>query len=273
VQKFLNDIGVKSGIHLLVHSGFRAIKTVFPEIRIDELIELLKHRIGRTGSLIMPAFSYCFKKTIGVYDMFDQDTTPSRVGAVSEVFRKSEGVIRTASPTHSFSLWGTVKNEIDSKNAPESPLGRGSVLDWLSQADKSYVLMLGVDFKALSFGHYLESASGVPWADVSPWTYMNIEKTGVSKKGEQALIELPGCSKGFVTFEKYLRERGYIKPVFSGSLRSYLIPVDVLLREGLIYYSAFPEYLLCPSGQCKACDVRWEFYLNIIQSSIKGKDI
>lgn len=267
---YLDDLGLESGMHVMMHAGFRAVKSVFHDAAIEDLLEALRNRLSGGGSLIMPAFTYCFKKTSGTYERFDRQRSPSKVGAVSEVFRQSAGIVRTASPTHSFSLWGAVQEEIGSDNAPESPLGEGSVLDWLTQKQGSYILMLGVGFRALSYAHYIEVMTPVPWADLSPWSFLNVEKTGVSTKGEQPLKEVPGCSKGFVTFETFLTAREIIKPIYREYLRSYVIPVDLLYRQGISYFSTYPERLLCPPGTCKACDVRWHDYMKGIHNTIKG---
>ena len=253
-------------MHILMHSAFRSFREQFPGITIEELIDAIQQIITPEGSLIMPAFTYCFKKSSGNYEIFDRIKKPSKVGAVSEVFRKQPEVLRTASPTHSFALWGVVKEKITETNAPESPLGKGSMPDWLTHKPHSYVVLLGTDFSSLSYGHYLEIMAPIPWADVSPWSHLGVEKIGVSTSGEQSLIEIPGCSKSFRSFEKYLLERGFIKPMMRGTLRSFLIPVSLLYREGLMYYRSFPEQLLCHPGTCRACDERWEYYLNIIKN-------
>jgi aminoglycoside N3'-acetyltransferase len=141
-------------------------------------------------------------------------------------------------------------------------------LDWLTHTAGSHVLLMGADFTSLSYGHYLESMAPVPWADYFPWKHLGVEKAGVSVTGEQELRELPGCSKGFKSFEKYLLKQKLILPKERNGLRSYLIPVDMLFREGLDYFRKSPEKLLCGPGSCPACDERWAFYLNILNNKL-----
>ncbi len=109
---------------------------------------------------------------------FHREHSPSLVGAVSETFRRMPGVLRTAGPTHSFCLWGQAK-EIGADNSPDSPLGNGSVLEWISGRPDGYVCLIGVNFSALTFGHYLEHLAPVPWYDFSPWEHLRVEPIGV----------------------------------------------------------------------------------------------
>ncbi|MEP0860027.1 MAG: AAC(3) family N-acetyltransferase [Ignavibacterium sp.] len=257
---YLFQIGLREKQKIIVHSSFKRISAAFA-ISPDEVINSLKDIVTSNGSIIFPTFTYCFKKSAGDYEIFDPENSKSKVGLLSETFRLSEGVIRTSSPTHSFALWGKIKNDIDETNSPESPLGRESVLDWLTHQQNSFVLMLGTDFSSLSYGHYLEVISKVPWFDFSPWDYLNVLPIGVSINGEQKLKEIPGCAKGFVNFEKYLLDKKFIKKHGYKSLSSYFIKIQLLFDEGIKYFQTHYDKLLCPIGSCQACDSRRRKFL------------
>lgn len=261
MREFLKHTGIKAGDEVLVHSSFRLIRSAFPSMSIDEFIDILQEIITPEGSLIMPAFTYCFKKSEGDYNVFDYHNSPSVVGAVSETFRKRPEVIRTSSPTHSFSLWGRITEKISSDNSPESPLGKGSVPDYLACRESSFVLLAGADFHSLSFGHYLESAAPVPWHDISPWDYLKVEKIGASVAGEESLKEIPGCSKSFLSFQEYLSGRKLISPLVNDSLSVLYIPVSILLEEGLKFFRENYMLLLCPPHTCQPCDSRRKWYI------------
>jgi len=224
------------------------------------------NQIGGHGSLIMPAFTYNLRRENHPDTPFDRLNSPSRVGAVSETFRNMPGVIRTSGATHSFCLWGKAAAVIGIKNAPESPLGRGSTLEWLDSQDNGYVTMVGVNFTAFSFGHYLEQLAPVPWHDFSPWKHLQVQPLGISTAGEQKLRELPGCSQSFIRFEQFLIEEGLIKPHRERSLCAYHIPVRTLLETGLLFFRNRPQDLLCEPDSCHACDERWEFYLTSLKT-------
>jgi aminoglycoside 3-N-acetyltransferase len=260
-KDYLKNLGLSKNQHLIIHSSFKKIFAEFNPISPQQVIDELKSTITKNGSIIFPTFTYCFKKSIDNYEVFDKANSKSKVGLLSETFRLSKDVIRTSSPTHSFALWGKITEEIDEANSPESPLGKGSVLDWLTQNPDSLVLMLGTDFSSLSYGHYLEVISKVPWYDYSPWDYMNVLPIGVSVEGEQKLKEIPGCAKGFVNFEKYLIKKNLIRQHDYGQLSSYFISIELLYREGLNYFKENYKELLCPAGFCPACDSRRRKFL------------
>lgn len=245
--------------HLLIHASFRHLKKLVPGSVPEDWIRALKSSVGRKGSLIVPAFSYNYKKTKGRQEVFSRPRTGSAVGSFSEAFRLSPGTLRTSSPTHSFCLWGKITESIDFSNAPVSPLGKGSVLQWLAENENSKILMLGVNFTSFTFGHYLEIMAPVPWADFSPWAHLGVLNAGISENGDVPIKESPGCSKAFVNFGKYLLENGHI---FAKN-KNYLIPVELVLKEGLSFFRQRPQELLCEPGSCAACDNRWVFYLGM----------
>lgn len=268
-EKWLIKLGLKSGMHVLVHSSFRAVRNAFNIISPEKIIQNLQKVLTSDGSLIMPTFTYCFRRTKGDYEIFDSQKSPSKVGALTEVFRQSDAVIRTSSPTHSFALWGKITHEIDHTNTPISPLGKDSVLEWLADKSNSYVFLPGVDFRSLTFGHYLENILPLPWVEKNPWEYMHVESVGVSVNGEQKLIQLPGCSKSFINLENYLLENKIISAFTYKDLSGYLIRSDLLIEHGLAYFKNFPLNVLCPAGTCAACDTRHAWYLKTLTKEIR----
>lgn len=260
-KDYLKNLGLSNNQHLIIHSSFKKIISAFNSITPNQVISELKKLVSDNGSIIFPAFTYCFKNSIGDYEVFDKANSKSKVGLLSETFRLSQDVIRTSSPTHSFALWGKITQDINKVNSPESPLGKESVLDWLTNNSDSFVLMLGTDFSSLSYGHYLEVVSKVPWYDYSPWDYMNVLPVGVSTEGELKLKEIPGCAKSFVNFERYLLRENLICQYHYGQLNSYFISIGLLYQEGLNYFKENYKELLCPAGKCPACDSRRRKFL------------
>jgi len=252
LEKIYNEIGVKNGHHILVHSSYRKIRDAF-NIPITDFITSLKNVVSVKGSLIMPAFTYNFALALGTEEIFNRDKSPAKTGAVSECFRLMPDVVRTSSPTHSFSLWGEVTDFIGEDNSPISPLGKGSVLDWLANTSGTYIMLVGVDFHSLTFGHYLETAAPVPWADISPWDYMFVKKAGVSTNGIQRLREIPGCSKSFVNFENYLVTNRLIDAYVFNNCTIYYVSVSLLLEKGLQYFRDNYSELLCKDENCRPC--------------------
>lgn len=258
---YLYQLNLSNTINIIVHSSFKRINSAFPRTTPNDVIENLKGIVTSSGSIIFPTFTYCFKRSSGDFEVFDRLKSKSKVGLLSEVFRLSDRVIRTSSPTHSFALWGKITNDIDEQNSPESPLGKGSVLEWMTNNPDSYVLMLGTDFSSLTYGHYLEVEAKIPWYDFSPWDYMNVLPVGVSINGEKKLKEIPGCAKSFINIEKYLIEKKLIKKCECGGLSSYFISIKLLYDEGMNFFPNHYDRLLCPQDICPACDSRRRKFL------------
>lgn len=258
-EKFLINIGIKPNNHILIHSAFSAIKKNFNSSG-EEVISTFKNFVNPSfGSLIFPAFTYCFKRQDNSNDVFDIKLSPSKVGYLSELFRNSSNVIRTSSPTHSFSLWGKVTEIFDESNCPESPLGNGSICEWLNNVENSYVLMLNVDFTAFTMGHYYEVRYKVPWYNFSPWKYLGVENIGVSTNEEIHLKEIPGCAKSFINLEKYLLEQKQIKKYFFNNFWAYFINLSEIQSDIEFYFTQNFINLLCDSEICNACKSRREF--------------
>jgi aminoglycoside N3'-acetyltransferase len=256
MNSFLRDLGIRKNQHIILHSSYKEIRSAFPKITPIEVIQNIQQLIGNNGSLIMPSFTYCFKSIHNDHEVFDRVSSAAKVGFIAEVFRISPNVVRTSSPTHSFSLWGKITNEIFFSNSPYSPLGEGSVLDWLANSENTFTLLCGTNFESLSFCHYLEVKARLPWSDFFPWAYLGKQKIGISISGEQPLIEIPGCSKSFTNFESYLIDKNIIEQKVYKGLKSYFIPINILMKQGVTFFKDNPEKVLCPSGSCKACASR-----------------
>ena len=260
-RDFINELVLIHSLHIIIHSSFKKIHQAFNNTTPQSVIENLKDKVSPSGSIIFPTFTYCFKKSSGDYAIFDRMKSESKVGLLSETFRQSEGVVRTASPTHSFGLWGKIKNDFEKTSSPESPLGKDSVLEWLTNNQNSYVLMLGTDFSSLTYGHYLEIEAKVPWYNYSPWDYMKVLPISVSVDVEQKLKEIPGCAKSFVNFEKHLLANDLIQKNEYEGLSSYFINIKLLYDEGIKFFTKHLDKLLCPQNTCPACDSRRRIFL------------
>lgn len=254
LNDFIELLPAINGKHVILHASLRYYKKKYPGLSPDDLFSTLLHIIGNEGSLIMPSFTYCFKKDTG-YDLFDKNSTPSKVGALSEIFRLRYAKFRTSSPTHSFCLWGDIGNFITPENNPSSPLGYNSVLDILYQSKDSYILHLGTDLTSCSSLHYFENILPVPYKDTMCWIYMNISPIGVSITGETILSEIPGCSKSFNRLSEHV-ESANILSTHPAADSIKLYKLDSLLSLCRQVLEKDPLFLLCASGTCIACDIR-----------------
>lgn len=106
LKEQLMQMGIVPGDVLLVHSSLSRIGYVEggPQAVVDSLLEM----IGPTGHLLMPNSPNAGYQLeyIRDLDVFDVTHAPSKLGAITEVFRRMPGVVRSASATEPVSCFG-----------------------------------------------------------------------------------------------------------------------------------------------------------------------
>ncbi len=76
-------------------------------------VNALKKYITEDGLIVMPTYPHRGSyEYLTNYVMFDVLNTPSLNGAITEYFRKSEGVFRSVHPTHPLAAWGKNAKEL-----------------------------------------------------------------------------------------------------------------------------------------------------------------
>ncbi len=104
--KHFIKIGIKKGDSVLLHSSLSKIG--FVEGGAKTVVDALFETLGETGTLLFPAFpSEGRNKTyLENNPIFDIKNTPSKMGTITEYFRKLEGVHRSFHPTDSVCALG-----------------------------------------------------------------------------------------------------------------------------------------------------------------------
>lgn len=152
----LIKMGVSETDTLMVHvnfnpdSGFKGT----PIDVVNALIEL----VGTKGNLLMvsipfrgSAYDYLMKKK-----PFRVNKTMSMMGLVTEIFRRTDGVLRSFHPTHPVLVYGKDSAWLvaDHKKCL-FPCGIASPFDKFRQLNGK-ILFFDVTFRAITFFHYVE---------------------------------------------------------------------------------------------------------------------
>lgn len=152
LQRQLEDLGIRPGELLLVHSAFSRVKPV--EGGPLGLIEALDAVIGPAGTLVMPSMADDDDH------LFDPATTPcAGMGIVADTFWRQPGVLRSRNP-HAFAARGPAAEDItaphpfDIPHGPDSPVGR-------VHERGGKVLLLGVGHDSDTTVHLAENLAGV----------------------------------------------------------------------------------------------------------------
>jgi len=155
--RVLTRCGITVGSTLVVHSswlphnGFRG--------KPADLVRALKNAVGPEGLLVMASMPYhnmTSAEWLARGKAMDARRSPSMMGLISEVFRRSPGVVRSLSATHPLLAWGnraeaflSGHQDCDRPFGPDSPFAR------LLEHD---ALILGLDapFSSFTFTHFVE---------------------------------------------------------------------------------------------------------------------
>jgi len=155
-EQALRDLSITSGDTILVHSSFDAFKGF--QGKPTDIIATLQKAVSPTGIIIMPTMP--FTGTAVDYaranPLFDAKRTPSRMGLITELFRRSSGVIRSLHPTHPVAVWGNQAEAIAAQHyLARTPCGQGSPFERLLE-HQGKILLIGTGIGVLTFYHYIE---------------------------------------------------------------------------------------------------------------------
>ena len=152
----LDRLGVKAGMHIVVHSTFSSLGHV--PGGADAICDVLQRRITSQGLLLMPTFTFAIYERNKYGAPFDVLNTPSDVGILSEIFRKRSDVIRSYDPCHSFAAWGKDSRKYIAKHHLVPTVSLQSPLGLLEAADGWCLSISAGD--SITFQHIVEDSYG-----------------------------------------------------------------------------------------------------------------
>ena len=156
MRRTLDGVGISLDDTLLVHSSLDAFEGF--QGKPSDVISVLQSVVGAGGVVMMPTMT--FGGTAVAYaqanPLFDVARTPSRMGLLTELFRRSPGVVRSVHPTHPVAIWGKDASVIAAgHHLAGTPCGVGTPFEALLRRNGK-ILLLGTDISALTFFHMLE---------------------------------------------------------------------------------------------------------------------
>jgi aminoglycoside 3-N-acetyltransferase len=169
LTKIFREIGIHEGDVLLVHAALS--KMGFVENGAQTVVNALLNAVGKTGHLLMPTSPNAGRQLdfIRQQPIFDVKNTPSRMGAITEYFRKLPQAKRSLHPTESVACIGPdaaafVQGHFGAATAYQADSPFGKVI-----AKQGKILMIGVTFdNAGTNVHCLEDAVDFPFPVYHP---------------------------------------------------------------------------------------------------------
>lgn len=239
VRAALEQAGLEKGDLVLGH--FALSRFGYIEGGAEGLIETLLSILGPEGTLVMPTFTFSWVGRLP----YDPNTTASRVGAVTDLFWRRFGVLRSAHPTHSFAALGKHASALLSDHDhTRSPLSTDGPLGRLADLDGKILLFAPPTSNTIM--HVGEYRAGLPLLDF----LCPITEDGVSY--EALVPDCPWHVRFAPAYEK-LYARRLIKDIPLGEsvlhtmrARDAISAQEEVMRE-------MPEALLKPGCNCLYC--------------------
>lgn len=187
VLEKLRRFGVEEGDALMVHSSWRRANGFMG--RPSDMIAALQRAVGRDGLLVMASLTYQNKSSrefLLTRTPMDIRRSPSRMGLLSEVFRRSPGVVRSASPTHPLLAWGRgALDFIAQHDRALVPFGKDSPFARLMARDGKVLVMDG-SFSVITFTHFIEdriaSSLSFPLYEPQDMVGLLIDESGIARE-------------------------------------------------------------------------------------------
>lgn len=155
--KRLRGCGVAPGSTLIVHSSWLPFSGF--QGKPADAVRAFKEAVGPEGLLVMTSMPYhnmSSAQWLATGKPMNVARSPSMMGIISEVFRRSENVRRSLSLTHPLLAWGRdAEAFIADHEKAERPFGAGSPFERLLARD---ALILGFDapFSTFTYTHFVE---------------------------------------------------------------------------------------------------------------------
>lgn len=241
----LRGLGVTGGQTLLVHGSLRSLGLV--EGGAPAVVDALRAAVGPRGNVVMPTgteenslTSRAFKARAAkltpaeakayprTMRAFDQDVTPSTMGAISEALRTASGAVRSAHPQSSFAAVGPDAGDLMAGHALRCHLGRNSPL-WKLYARGAHVLFLGVGYAACTAFHLAEYL----YTDKPPRrAYWCVIKTNGREhwvRFEDVVLD----DGDFEAIGEFLDQQNSVDWRYVGDARSRLMPMRHLVNQAI----------------------------------------
>jgi aminoglycoside 3-N-acetyltransferase len=245
----LSRLHINAGTQLLVHSSYDAF--IGYTGKYSDIITNLCKAVGNKGTLMMPTLPFDSLATdfIALHQEFDIRKLPSKMGLLTELFRRMPNVILSPHPTHRVAALGSKADELTKEHMKSmTPCGKHSPYTKLLDCNGK-ILLLGVNINSMTFYHALEEIleEKLPFCPFTKkvYTLKCIDKKGnifdvTTKLFDPAISKLRNLS----ILENELKRTGNWNEATIGRLtaisldaRNVYKAVDNLLEKGMYCYN------------------------------------
>jgi len=215
---------------ILIHSSLSSMG--FVQGGAETVVEALRSLSKRGITVMMPTLSYEFVTPLN--PIFDHEKTPSNVGAISEAFRRSRGVVRSVHPTHSVCAIGPLAEELTAEHHMDrTPVGLYSPFRKLVERD-GLVLFLGCGLRPNTLMHGVEEIVEPPYLFGPDVEYSIILRGGLEYRRSYLTHDFKGYAQRYDRIASLLGEGD----LWKGRV---LEAETFVLRAGALWSAALEE--------------------------------
>jgi aminoglycoside 3-N-acetyltransferase len=231
------DLGIARNDAVLMHASFGQF-TGFPG-KPREVIDCLLNVLGPGGHLFMMSMGYSSSSHdyLKSGQPFDVRRTVSRMGIISEIFRRREGVLRSANPLHPVLAWGPKADwVIAGHDQLAYSCGAGSPFEKMLDLDTK-VLFFDVPFTVFTFVHYLEDrfkdSAPVPVYHPEPLQSLLVDEDGRERRVKVYVFHRDAIERrNFPVLGKALIRGGLLKRDRIGNTGLMIVKMTDALKQG-----------------------------------------
>ncbi len=150
---------------LMVHSSINHMSPMYTGNPLEMML-MLKDFCGPDRTLVMPAFYFGDANIDDVVEsyrqnpIFDMRRTPSQMGMVTELFRRTKGACHSMHPTHRVTALGPLADTITKGHFNAgSTFGKNTPFDVMAQHN-TRIIGIGKPFEVLTQVHHAEDLLG-----------------------------------------------------------------------------------------------------------------
>ena len=150
---------------LMVHSSVNHMLPMYTGNTL-ELLKMLIDFCGPEKTLVMPTFFFgdpkigTVQETFRVKPYFNLKRTPSQMGLLTELFRRTKGALQSRHPVYRVAALGPLAEELVKGHENASgPAGFGSPFEYMAQHD-TMVLGIGKSFHVMTQVHHVDEIMG-----------------------------------------------------------------------------------------------------------------
>ena len=242
LQEILN---IRVGDNIFVNSS---LDFLYIDFNPNELIDILIEHVGKTGTIVMPAFAGISYDFLSGNHIFNVKRTPSQSGLITELFRRRPGSKRSLHPTKSVVSIGPLSDFLIKDHQEDVfPFGKQSPFYKMIQKD-FLTIGLGVSTSKMSFAHCVEDELGKNFP-VSVYHREIFEGKCIGRDGNKVLVPTYAHNMSKMNFnipkyiKKYYSKKVDVKykgrNVYSVSSKNIFQNMKMNALKGRTIYSRF----------------------------------